>query len=161
MGGTIINIVSSRTGIWFWSSDKLTGSQTRYLSQPFHRLFWSSDKLTGSQTWQAAHVARHAFWSSDKLTDGQTRNNEPWQTPSSELPDVSVSLHELRNSLRSISRDGLLRKVRLVSLEMMEGCFWLRYYGIAMKSHSVRYGKGARMALTTMRASPDDKRGRR
>ena len=34
----------------FWSSDKLTGSQTgRYGGFAYQR-FWSSDKLTGSQT---------------------------------------------------------------------------------------------------------------
>ena len=34
----------------FWSSDKLTGSQTRALIAALDCLFWSSDKLTGSQT---------------------------------------------------------------------------------------------------------------
>ena len=34
----------------FWSSDKLTGSQTHRDSALASVLFWSSDKLTGSQT---------------------------------------------------------------------------------------------------------------
>ena len=34
----------------FWSSDKLTGSQTDVLSVRATLRFWSSDKLTGSQT---------------------------------------------------------------------------------------------------------------
>ena len=34
----------------FWSSDKLTGSQTNIDTGILKHLFWSSDKLTGSQT---------------------------------------------------------------------------------------------------------------
>ena len=34
----------------FWSSDKLTGSQTEQLLGEALAAFWSSDKLTGSQT---------------------------------------------------------------------------------------------------------------
>ncbi len=34
----------------FWSSDKLTGSQTDGTEEQYESLFWSSDKLTGSQT---------------------------------------------------------------------------------------------------------------
>ena len=34
----------------FWSSDKLTGSQTTTNFTIRYPLFWSSDKLTGSQT---------------------------------------------------------------------------------------------------------------
>ena len=35
---------------WFWSSDKLTGSQTKATPNWPEVTFWSSDKLTGSQT---------------------------------------------------------------------------------------------------------------
>lgn len=38
----------------FWSSDKLTGSQTPEFYANRYKEFWSSDKLTGSQT--LAHV---------------------------------------------------------------------------------------------------------
>ena len=34
----------------FWSSDKLTGSQTKAFATSVAQKFWSSDKLTGSQT---------------------------------------------------------------------------------------------------------------
>ena len=34
----------------FWSSDKLTGSQTKSANTDISVMFWSSDKLTGSQT---------------------------------------------------------------------------------------------------------------
>ena len=34
----------------FWSSDKLTGSQTELVVVVVVVTFWSSDKLTGSQT---------------------------------------------------------------------------------------------------------------
>ena len=34
----------------FWSSDKLTGSQTVAFDAVIFVMFWSSDKLTGSQT---------------------------------------------------------------------------------------------------------------
>ena len=34
----------------FWSSDKLTGSQTIDRTVKASSQFWSSDKLTGSQT---------------------------------------------------------------------------------------------------------------
>ena len=56
----------------FWSSDKLTGSQTNELTEQNEPTFWSSDKLTGSQTeyWQVR--TRYEFWSSDKLTGSQT-----------------------------------------------------------------------------------------
>ena len=37
----------------FWSSDKLTGSQTIALVFELRDGFWSSDKLTGSQTDEA------------------------------------------------------------------------------------------------------------
>ena len=39
----------------FWSSDKLTGSQTRSRAGLLITAFWSSDKLTGSQT-LASHL---------------------------------------------------------------------------------------------------------
>ena len=56
----------------FWSSDKLTGSQT-YSSLHFHpATFWSSDKLTGSQTVERVNLQKVLFWSSDKLTGSQT-----------------------------------------------------------------------------------------
>ena len=35
--------------------------------------FWSSDKLTGSQTIETTQIALLQFWSSDKLTGSQTR----------------------------------------------------------------------------------------
>ena len=56
----------------FWSSDKLTGSQTRAGTPPLTRGFWSSDKLTGSQTRPGAGSRAEQFWSSDKLTGSQT-----------------------------------------------------------------------------------------
>ena len=45
----------------FWSSDKLTGSQTRYAHEGDAGLFWSSDKLTGSQTGNEAALAYAGF----------------------------------------------------------------------------------------------------
>ena len=56
----------------FWSSDKLTGSQTVSRGLPSIRTFWSSDKLTGSQTEDGRCMAWQLFWSSDKLTGSQT-----------------------------------------------------------------------------------------
>ncbi len=56
----------------FWSSDKLTGSQTRSELCALNWAFWSSDKLTGSQTKGKAYRKRSMFWSSDKLTGSQT-----------------------------------------------------------------------------------------
>ena len=56
----------------FWSSDKLTGSQTSSYSAWSIRKFWSSDKLTGSQTVRSEASAGYQFWSSDKLTGSQT-----------------------------------------------------------------------------------------
>ena len=38
----------------FWSSDKLTGSQTPAIQGVLDAPFWSSDKLTGSQTAEAS-----------------------------------------------------------------------------------------------------------
>ena len=35
-------------------------------------MFWSSDKLTGSQTYVAGYKRGKEFWSSDKLTGSQT-----------------------------------------------------------------------------------------
>ena len=56
----------------FWSSDKLTGSQTLGFIPQVGCLFWSSDKLTGSQTPAIQGVLDAPFWSSDKLTGSQT-----------------------------------------------------------------------------------------
>ena len=56
----------------FWSSDKLTGSQTRRVARYPEQLFWSSDKLTGSQTPHGVDQPLGLFWSSDKLTGSQT-----------------------------------------------------------------------------------------
>ena len=56
----------------FWSSDKLTGSQTGGRVQRVDQQFWSSDKLTGSQTAAGHHPRVAEFWSSDKLTGSQT-----------------------------------------------------------------------------------------
>ena len=56
----------------FWSSDKLTGSQTRYRAEFNLKGFWSSDKLTGSQTIGVDFTVTVEFWSSDKLTGSQT-----------------------------------------------------------------------------------------
>ena len=56
----------------FWSSDKLTGSQTVTGSVIYTTGFWSSDKLTGSQTIDLTVIAASQFWSSDKLTGSQT-----------------------------------------------------------------------------------------
>ena len=56
----------------FWSSDKLTGSQTSPSKAETDVLFWSSDKLTGSQTKGRMGSLEQAFWSSDKLTGSQT-----------------------------------------------------------------------------------------
>ena len=60
----------------FWSSDKLTGSQTRPYIWAYTIVFWSSDKLTGSQTGIEFDSAKEAFWSSDKLTGSQTADAE-------------------------------------------------------------------------------------
>ena len=57
----------------FWSSDKLTGSQTRLYEIKERKRFWSSDKLTGSQTTRTPKTKGDTFWSSDKLTGSQTR----------------------------------------------------------------------------------------
>ena len=57
---------------WFWSSDKLTGSQTGTKVITSYMPFWSSDKLTGSQTLLDAVGRGVWFWSSDKLTGSQT-----------------------------------------------------------------------------------------
>ena len=56
----------------FWSSDKLTGSQTFLGIENANTEFWSSDKLTGSQTAEKYTTTVSAFWSSDKLTGSQT-----------------------------------------------------------------------------------------
>ena len=56
----------------FWSSDKLTGSQTVGPASALIPWFWSSDKLTGSQTYVAGYKRGKEFWSSDKLTGSQT-----------------------------------------------------------------------------------------
>ena len=56
----------------FWSSDKLTGSQTGRKRLFLGGWFWSSDKLTGSQTSADEYVPLALFWSSDKLTGSQT-----------------------------------------------------------------------------------------
>ncbi len=40
----------------FWSSDKLTGSQTRAQKAPAEQGFWSSDKLTGDQPWRPSRT---------------------------------------------------------------------------------------------------------
>nr|WP_172623489.1 hypothetical protein [Arabiibacter massiliensis] len=39
------------------------------------RMFWSSDKLTGSQTDALVIDPAPRFWSSDKLTGSQTENH--------------------------------------------------------------------------------------
>ena len=57
----------------FWSSDKLTGSQTVTATKSLTLQFWSSDKLTGSQTAYIASLDLLLFWSSDKLTGSQTQ----------------------------------------------------------------------------------------
>ncbi len=57
----------------FWSSDKLTGSQTNPEANAYVFRFWSSDKLTGSQTQDGGYWKSGAFWSSDKLTGSQTK----------------------------------------------------------------------------------------
>ena len=56
----------------FWSSDKLTGSQTEVDGVKPTFAFWSSDKLTGSQTIGVDFTVTVEFWSSDKLTGSQT-----------------------------------------------------------------------------------------
>ena len=56
----------------FWSSDKLTGSQTTIMTSTAKHPFWSSDKLTGSQTRALIAALDCLFWSSDKLTGSQT-----------------------------------------------------------------------------------------
>ena len=56
----------------FWSSDKLTGSQTMHKAGIEIVSFWSSDKLTGSQTNDQVTFHELEFWSSDKLTGSQT-----------------------------------------------------------------------------------------
>ena len=56
----------------FWSSDKLTGSQTKIAVNACDLPFWSSDKLTGSQTIGVDFTVTVEFWSSDKLTGSQT-----------------------------------------------------------------------------------------
>ena len=53
----------------FWSSDKLTGSQTFDDFKIGFTKFWSSDKLTGSQTIPDKFYRAWQFWSSDKLMD--------------------------------------------------------------------------------------------
>ena len=58
----------------FWSSDKLTGSQTLILGATKENVFWSSDKLTGSQTKEPLRRIEERFWSSDKLTGSQTQS---------------------------------------------------------------------------------------
>ena len=58
----------------FWSSDKLTGSQTYRHVHGSGTMFWSSDKLTGSQTHHPPSRGRGRFWSSDKLTGSQTKS---------------------------------------------------------------------------------------
>ena len=45
----------------FWSSDKLTGSQTAELVLALPGSFWSSDKLTGSQTEDGYGLPVHRF----------------------------------------------------------------------------------------------------
>ena len=49
---------------------------SRLVHPPAERIlpqrFWSSDKLTGSQTGIRAEVVKTEFWSSDKLTGSQT-----------------------------------------------------------------------------------------
>ena len=60
---------------WFWSSDKLTGNQTRFVIFGSDGAFWSSDKLTGNQTNHDAVMPTDLFWSSDKLTGNQTVYN--------------------------------------------------------------------------------------
>ena len=45
----------------FWSSDKLTGSQTVLDLRQMVGGFWSSDKLTGSQTVVRVHVRGDCF----------------------------------------------------------------------------------------------------
>ena len=58
----------------FWSSDKLTGSQTEVMRNQTNDMFWSSDKLTGSQTHASSLESQIVFWSSDKLTGSQTHH---------------------------------------------------------------------------------------
>lgn len=56
----------------FWSSDKLTGSQTRRIIKLEESRFWSSGKLTGSQTATLTYFHGWSFWGSGKLTGSQT-----------------------------------------------------------------------------------------
>ena len=50
---------------------------SRLVHPPAERIlpqrFWSSDKLTGSQTAQETFLECGKFWSSDKLTGSQTQ----------------------------------------------------------------------------------------
>ena len=65
--------IKLETASEFWSSDKLTGSQTVTATKSLTLQFWSSDKLTGSQTAYIASLDLLLFWSSDKLTGSQTQ----------------------------------------------------------------------------------------
>ena len=61
----------------FWSSDILTGSQTKRGKRQVVAVFWSSDILTGSQTGFSEKAIMASFWSSDILTGSQTRSTNP------------------------------------------------------------------------------------
>ena len=79
----------SNTLIAFWSSDKLTGNQTVFQGAGPSEPFWSSDKLTGNQTELSGREHRAEFWSSDKLTGNQTRSSShgyTWRSPFSVIP---------------------------------------------------------------------------
>ena len=88
----------------FWSSDKLTGSQTVISCRITVSQFWSSDKLTGSQTRRIIKLEESRFWSSGKLTGSQTEVAssedersvlEQWQTDWWSDKRLIRSLHAL------------------------------------------------------------------
>ena len=64
------------TGGEFWSSDILTGSQTAPRAPHHAPPFWSSDILTGSQTALRFRIVGGRFWSSDILTGSQTESGD-------------------------------------------------------------------------------------
>lgn len=88
----------------FWSSDKLTGSQTRRIIKLEESRFWSSGKLTGSQTATLTYFHGWSFWGSGKLTGSQTEVAssedersvlEQWQTDWWSDKRLIRSLHAL------------------------------------------------------------------
>lgn len=88
----------------FWSSDKLTGSQTVRSCRITVSQFWSSGKLTGSQTATLTYFHGWSFWGSGKLTGSQTEVAssedersvlEQWQTDWWSDKRLIRSLHAL------------------------------------------------------------------